>query len=52
MTDTLDPEHTDELLSRLTLIEDQELESRATSYAQLHDQLSSMLEGGEPRLAR
>jgi hypothetical protein len=37
----------DALVSRLTLIEDQPLESRAAAYAQLHDQLRDRLEGGD-----
>lgn len=38
---------TDALLSRLRLIEDQPLESRAAAFAQLHDELQSRLEGGD-----
>lgn len=37
----------DGLVSRLTLIEDQPLESRAVAYAQLHDGLRERLEGGD-----
>jgi hypothetical protein len=37
----------DALLSRLRLIEDQPLESRADAYSQIHDQLRSTLEGGD-----
>jgi hypothetical protein len=38
---------TDALLSRLRLIEDQPLDTRATAFAQLHDQLQVRLEGGD-----
>jgi hypothetical protein len=38
---------TDALLSRLRVIEDQPLDTRATAYAQLHDQLQARLEGGD-----
>ena len=38
---------TDALLSRLNLIEDQPLEERAVSFAQVHDQLQAILEGGD-----
>jgi hypothetical protein len=37
----------DSLLSRLRVIEDQPLDGRAASYAQLHDELSAVLEGGD-----
>lgn len=37
----------DALLSRLRVIEDQPLESRADAYSQIHDQLRSTLEGGD-----
>ena len=37
----------DALLSRLLLIEDQPLESRAAAFAQLHDELQHRLEGGD-----
>ncbi|MDM4764312.1 hypothetical protein QT381_15000 [Galbitalea sp. SE-J8] len=40
---------TEELLSQLGLIEDQPLDARAPAYAQLHDQLSAALDGGESR---
>jgi hypothetical protein len=36
---------TNALLSRLRVIEDQPLESRAAAYAQLHDTLQARLEG-------
>jgi hypothetical protein len=35
------------LLSRLRLIEDQQLESRATAFAQIHDELQSRLDSGD-----
>lgn len=38
---------TDALLSRLRVIEDQPLDTRATAFAQLHDQLQVRLEGGD-----
>jgi hypothetical protein len=37
------------LVSRLRVIEDQPLESRAEALAQLHDELRSMLEAGDAR---
>jgi hypothetical protein len=40
------------LVSRLAVIADQPLESRAAAYTQLHDQLQARLEGGDvPRSA-
>jgi hypothetical protein len=42
-----DEPETDALLSRLRLIEDQPLESRAAAYAQVHDELQHILEGGD-----
>ena len=36
-----------ELLSRLRLIEDQPLESRAEAFAQIHEQLQSALESSD-----
>jgi len=39
----------DELLSRVRLIEDQPLESRAVAFAQLHEQLQAALEGSDQR---
>jgi hypothetical protein len=36
------------LLSRLRVIEDQPLETRAESLAQLHDELRAQLEAGDP----
>ena len=38
---------TDALLSRLRVIEDQPLESRAAAYTQLHERLQHRLEGGD-----
>jgi hypothetical protein len=39
------------LLSRLRLIEDRPLESRAAAFAQVHDELQSRLDSGDnPRL--
>lgn len=37
----------DALLSRLRLIEDQPLETRAEAFTQLHDELRHRLEGGD-----
>ena len=37
----------DGLLSRLEVIEEQPLEARAESYAQLHEELSTRLEGAD-----
>ena len=42
-----DEAETDALLSRLQLIEEQSLEARAAAYAQLHDELQHILEGGD-----
>lgn len=44
-TSTESPIESDALLSRLRLIDDQPLESRATAFAQLHDELRQRLEG-------
>jgi hypothetical protein len=41
------PAETDALLSRLKVIEDQPLESRAAAFTQLHEQLQHRLEGGD-----
>jgi hypothetical protein len=38
---------TDALVSRLRLIEDQPLESRASAFAQIHEELQSRLESGD-----
>ncbi len=43
-----DDAETDALLSRLRVIEGEPLESRAAAYAQLHDELQRILEGGDP----
>jgi hypothetical protein len=40
-------EDNDGLLSRIRLIEDQPLESRASAFAQLHEELQSALEGSD-----
>ncbi|HEX3679149.1 MAG TPA: hypothetical protein VHU90_05465 [Galbitalea sp.] len=40
-------EETDALLSRLRLIEDQPLESRAAAFAQIHEELQSRLDSGD-----
>ena len=37
------------LVSRVRVIEDQPLESRAAAFVQVHDELQAMLEGAEPR---
>jgi hypothetical protein len=37
----------DALLSRLRVIDDQPLESRAAAFRQLHDELQHRLEGGD-----
>ena len=42
-----DASETDALLSRLRVIEDQQLESRAAAFTQLHDELQHRLEGGD-----
>jgi hypothetical protein len=41
------PEHDDALVSRLRVIEDQPLNTRADAYAHLHDELRDVLEGGD-----
>jgi hypothetical protein len=38
---------TNALLSRLRVIEDQPLESRAVAFAQIHDELQSRLDSGD-----
>jgi hypothetical protein len=40
-------EDTNALLSRLRLIEDQPLESRAVAFAQIHEELQSRLDSGD-----
>jgi hypothetical protein len=50
VTDTENSEGTGEgnaLLSRLRLIEDQPLESRAIAFAQIHEELQSRLDSGD-----
>jgi hypothetical protein len=42
---------TNALLSRLRLIEDQPLESRAVSFAQIHEELQSRLDSGDASTA-
>ncbi|MGV8884986.1 MAG: hypothetical protein ACOH1T_05290 [Microbacteriaceae bacterium] len=42
-----DASGTNELLSRLRLIEDQPLEERASAFAHIHDELQSSLERGD-----
>ncbi len=41
----------DALLSRLRLIEDQQLDQRAPAYEHLHDELQAALDDGPPRQA-
>jgi len=45
------PAETDALLSRLRVIEDQPLETRAAAYTQLHERLQHRLEGGDSHLS-
>ncbi|MDQ1551847.1 MAG: hypothetical protein QOD50_1269 [Actinomycetota bacterium] len=40
-------EETNALLSRLRLIEDQPLETRAVAFAQIHEELQSRLDSGD-----
>jgi hypothetical protein len=40
-------EETNALLSRLRLIEDQPLESRAVAFAQIHEELQTRLDSGD-----
>ena len=50
MTDTQNADSSDEtnaLVSRLRLIEDQPLESRAVAFAQIHEELQSRLDSGD-----
>lgn len=52
-TQSTEPRNTDSggetnaLLSRLRLIEDQPLESRAVAFAQIHEELQSRLDSGD-----
>jgi hypothetical protein len=41
-------DETNALLSRLRVIEDQQLESRAVAFAQIHEELQSSLDSGDP----
>jgi hypothetical protein len=41
------PGETNTLVSRLRVIEDQPLESRAVAFAQIHDELQVRLDGGD-----
>lgn len=47
MSDSDTESGTDGLLSRIRLIEDQPLESRAVAFAQLHEELQAALEGSD-----
>ena len=47
MSDTTESGDTSALLSRLKLIEDQPLESRAAAFAQVHEELQATLEGSD-----
>jgi hypothetical protein len=53
MSDTENPATRDEepsaLVTRLRVIEDQPLESRAEALAQVHEELRAMLEAGDAR---
>lgn len=44
-----DSDETDALLSRVRVIEDQPLETRAAAFGNVHDALQSRLEGGDSR---
>jgi len=46
-TDASPTGETDALLSRLRLIEDQPLETRAEAFVQIHDRLRATLEGAD-----
>ena len=45
------PAESDALLSRLRLIEDQPLDTRAVAFTQLHEELQHRLEGGDSPIA-
>jgi hypothetical protein len=45
--ETVSTHETDALLSRLRVIEDQPLATRADAYAHVHEQLQAELEGGD-----
>jgi hypothetical protein len=47
VTDEPTQENTEELLSRLSLLEDQPLEARAPAFLQLHDELKAALESAD-----
>jgi hypothetical protein len=47
MSDPGENDEVDALMSRLRVIEDQPLESRAEAFTQIHDRLRSTLEGGD-----
>jgi hypothetical protein len=50
VTDTQNADSSDDtnaLVSRLRLIEDQPLESRAVAFAQIHEELQSRLDSGD-----
>jgi hypothetical protein len=46
-SDNQQSDDTNALLSRLRVIEDQPLESRAVAFAQIHDELQSRLDTGD-----
>jgi hypothetical protein len=46
-TENTDGGETNALLSRLRLIEDQPLESRAVAFAQIHSELQARLDSGD-----
>jgi hypothetical protein len=47
MADDDSMSETDALVSRLRVIEDQPLDTRAAAYLHVHDELQSTLEGGD-----
>ena len=47
MSEVNEPTGQGAVLTRLGLIEDQPLETRAVAYVQLHDELRTRLEGGD-----
>jgi len=51
MSDTSEDRADDELISRLRLIEEQPLTTRAEAYAALHDELARRLDSGPPDAA-
>ncbi|MBK4347648.1 hypothetical protein [Lacisediminihabitans changchengi] len=46
-----EPGETDALLSRLRVIEDQPLDTRAEAFVQIHDRLRATLEGSDSPIA-